>query len=142
LLHRSSQPIANLNIKFRVSEELAHSHMATEKKMPKSFSTLGRVVRKMNGFRHTRGGVSIFVISDLYRPVLIGPIATKPNTEVINEIPDDLEGSPRMPTKELGDLSLAGDTTLASIPDMDEIPDMEEDDEATAAPVLKAVSSG
>ncbi len=65
--------------------------------------------------------------------------AAKPSAETITEIPD-LEGSPKMPTKELGDLSLVGNTTIATIPDMDEIPDMEEDDEATAAHVSHVAS--
>lgn len=70
--------------------------------------------------------------------------ASKPAAEAIEDIPDlDGDGgSPKMPTKQLGDLSLhPGDTSISTIPDMDEIPDMEEDleggvDEATAAPIV------
>jgi ubiquitin-like-conjugating enzyme ATG3 len=63
--------------------------------------------------------------------------------DAIADIPD-IDGpsdSPRMPTKQLANLSLDADTSITSIPDMDEIPDMEEeglegvDDAATAAPV-------
>ena len=62
----------------------------------------------------------------------------KPSAESIEDIPDlDEPGddSPKMPTKDLGNLS------IAAIPDMDEIPDMEEEDEATAKPAPKIVSS-
>ena len=64
------------------------------------------------------------------------------NTDDIDAIPD-MDGpseSPKMPTKQLGSLSLDADTSIAHIPDMDEIPDMEEEDldgaedAATAAP--------
>jgi len=69
------------------------------------------------------------------------------SADAIADIPD-IDGpseSPKMPTKQLGALSLDADTSITNIPDMDEIPDMEEDlgeaeDAATAAPATTAVT--
>jgi len=67
----------------------------------------------------------------------------------IEAIPD-MDGpseSPKMPTKQLGSLSLDADTSIANIPDMDEIPDMEEEDlegaedAATAAPAKSVATT-
>lgn len=69
-------------------------------------------------------------------------VAARGNSVDAIDIPD-IDGpseSPKMPTKQLGALSLDADTSITNIPDMDEIPDMEEEgldgveDAATAAP--------
>jgi hypothetical protein len=113
-------------------------------KTPKNCSTyLKEAIRLMNGCRHTQEEVRFLHSShrSLFKLNLL--LAARVNaTDDIDAIPD-MDGpseSPKMPTKQLGGLTLDADTSISNIPDMDEIPDMEEEDlegeedAATAAP--------